>query len=1344
MSLKVRKNGQWVTIGVGEKGLKGDKGVKGDKGFKGFKGDPSDVKGEKGEKGFKGEFVKGQKGQQGDQGNDGDSVKGEKGFKGEKGDKGQKGEGEKGIKGEEGDKGSKGDKGIGIKGEGIKGDKGDKSDVKGDKGEKGEGAKGESVKGDKGFKGDKGEGVKGEGIKGDEGEKGIKGDKGEFKGEKGSKGESAKGDKGDAKGEKGAPGGNPVGNNNTVQYNLNGNFAGASKALYSESDPEPDPITGSNVPTLRLEGFGTKLNIGQFAQNFDGSGTGNAAKRLELSTDSIRGTIRTFYPTSQGSESGALDIIAAGGVFIKQGSSEPYFIGRAVGGSEVYHDGTKAFQTFRQTNAPTHGLQIPSTMGIGFSGSTTANHNIYFKAPAALDSSYPVGAAITFTLPTNTGTLDQSLVTDGNGILSFKTISGGGGSGTPAGSDKQLQFNDNGVFGGTSNIEYIKSTGDIEATGSHVRVKKDSTANNSATIAADGGLELKRKDFSQTSGGPYIDFTYDAADMDARIQMDPGDGGNTNAVEFSSLIFKTGGGDESNLYGSLNPNVAERLRIGKSGEIGIGYRDDLRDTGTAGVEQIYGKSGQVLTSAGIGQSVFWSDKTNAITSISKIEQGNTSAEVVDTGTDGHFKVVTENAERLRVTDTGAWGIEGASNYGATGQVLTSNGDDSPTWQDIPTTTAKGILGEIIAWGGTYNTDADIPDGYILCDGRGLDTQTYSELFAVLGYTHGGSGSTFNIPNLRDKFVVGAAGGYNVADQGGTNSNTLTTSNIPEHFHYTLAAQYVGMSRGSSNVNANQFVSFGTRTGGGWEAYNMRASSVTANVGKSSNAGGTGGTVSAIENRPPYYALCYIINATGVSGSGGSGSGSSFVLLSEQASTSGTEVEFTGIPSDALEITLMFKGVSPSGNDHMVVQLGTSSGYITSGYVGNSENSQGTSAIASNTTDKQGFVIFGSGGTSQFHGSMIINKASSNSYTEIGEFRKANTGGCVTRGSLSSVSGTVDRLKVKFNGSDTFDAGTMSLSYKTSGSGGSGGSGGTAGTTKVAILRDQKDATVGSGTGAANTWVDRDITVKTDPTNFVTLNARVDGQTTQSTPARRSAANGISYFALPAGTYKIKFTAVGYFISQNQAAMVYSPTESTINKVYATSDNVTKIYGTSETTTNSSASTDSTGTEVVTINQTTYFKVIHYAVSSFGQSDYGQTSSPDKNVYLEIEIEDLATAIKDDGGNSLSPSLAKAYVSFSGTSNTGNGGTCTIRDSFNVTSVTYFSPGHYNVNFATNFADTNYVTVVGHSLQPNNASTHGIMYTHLPRVDGIELYNCADNASSNVVDKDEVSIVFYHT
>ena len=56
----------------------------------------------------------------------------------------------------------------------------------------------------------------------------------------------------------------------------------------------------------------------------------------------------------------------------------------------------------------------------------------------------------------------------------------------------------------------------------------------------------------------------------------------------------------------------------------------------------------------------------------KITEGNTEAEVVDTGSDGHFKITTEGSERLRVGPAGQVGIAGA-NYGTSGQVLTSGG-----------------------------------------------------------------------------------------------------------------------------------------------------------------------------------------------------------------------------------------------------------------------------------------------------------------------------------------------------------------------------------------------------------------------------------------------------------------------------------------------------------------------------------------------------------------------------------------------------------------------------------------------------------------------------------------------
>ena len=74
----------------------------------------------------------------------------------------------------------------------------------------------------------------------------------------------------------------------------------------------------------------------------------------------------------------------------------------------------------------------------------------------------------------------------------------------------------------------------------------------------------------------------------------------------------------------------------------------------------------------------------------KIVEGNSEAEVVDTGSDGHFKVTTEGSERIRVGPAGQVGIAGA-NYGTSGQVLTSGGaSGAVSWQDAASS-ATGII-----------------------------------------------------------------------------------------------------------------------------------------------------------------------------------------------------------------------------------------------------------------------------------------------------------------------------------------------------------------------------------------------------------------------------------------------------------------------------------------------------------------------------------------------------------------------------------------------------------------------------------------------------------------------------
>lgn len=76
-----------------------------------------------------------------------------------------------------------------------------------------------------------------------------------------------------------------------------------------------------------------------------------------------------------------------------------------------------------------------------------------------------------------------------------------------------------------------------------------------------------------------------------------------------------------------------------------------------------------------------------------------------------------------------------------------------------------------------------PANWLICDGSSLAiTGTYAALFAVLGYTFGGSGANFNLPSLTSRFPLGAGGSVAVAATGGESAHTLVTAEIPAHAH----------------------------------------------------------------------------------------------------------------------------------------------------------------------------------------------------------------------------------------------------------------------------------------------------------------------------------------------------------------------------------------------------------------------------------------------------------------------------------------------------------------------------------------------------------------------------------
>lgn len=84
--------------------------------------------------------------------------------------------------------------------------------------------------------------------------------------------------------------------------------------------------------------------------------------------------------------------------------------------------------------------------------------------------------------------------------------------------------------------------------------------------------------------------------------------------------------------------------------------------------------------------------------------------------------------------------------------------------------------------------ASVPNPkWMRCEGQSLSTGAYPQLFALIGYSFGGSGALFNLPDTRQKFISGydASGAleYQVIGQGaGQDSVSLTKDQLPKHTH----------------------------------------------------------------------------------------------------------------------------------------------------------------------------------------------------------------------------------------------------------------------------------------------------------------------------------------------------------------------------------------------------------------------------------------------------------------------------------------------------------------------------------------------------------------------------------
>lgn len=152
------------------------------------------------------------------------------------------------------------------------------------------------------------------------------------------------------------------------------------------------------------------------------------------------------------------------------------------------------------------------------------------------------------------------------------------------------------------------------------------------------------------------------------------------------------------------------------------------------------------------------------------------------------------------------------------------------------------------------------------------------------------------------------------------------------------------------------------------------------------------------------------------------------LATAQATTSGTAIDFTGIPSWVKKITVMFSGVSVSGTSELLIQVGDAGGIEATGYLGSSCTA--TSGGNGNTNYTTGYGIRTTSSSDVVQGVLIINNLTGNLWVASGTFSKSNLSDSIVTAGDKTLSDTLTQVRITtVNGTDTFDAGSVNIMYE---------------------------------------------------------------------------------------------------------------------------------------------------------------------------------------------------------------------------------------------------------------------------------------------------------------------------
>jgi hypothetical protein len=260
----------------------------------------------------------------------------------------------------------------------------------------------------------------------------------------------------------------------------------------------------------------------------------------------------------------------------------------------------------------------------------------------------------------------------------------------------------------------------------------------------------------------------------------------------------------------------------------------------------------------------------------------------------------------------------------------------------------------------------------------------------------------------------------------------------------LAGGYGGLGASISPTTAGNVLF--TADGSVWSSTQkiVQGASYSSTASFTASISGTTMTVTAVASGA--LSVGQVFTGTGVtagtsitafvSGTGNTGtytvSTSQTVASTTMTVTQVVAIDFTSIPSWVKRITFMLSGVSISGTSSLQLRLGTSGGFVTSGYSSNIGVITAASTSAGSVATTTGLIIINSGGTADTTSAVLsLNNFTGNVWTYSGTGgRTGNVAAYYVSAIPLTLSGVLDRVRLTtVNGTDTFDAGSVNILYE---------------------------------------------------------------------------------------------------------------------------------------------------------------------------------------------------------------------------------------------------------------------------------------------------------------------------